>query len=446
MSEMVDDAGRNPWMSRGVLLLLAIGCWFLASQVVLQLREAQRLRTDQAELESVEYGMLDAQTWVNSVIWILEKQIRQFDFGPQNRAILLDSFSRMLDTLMVKVDEYIREKNNEGGGWQRFVGRMKQSLQDFLVDFQDLRTQAPEYAEAIMIELNKPEAREDLIAFMTGTLRDLASSTFTEVDRSALQAIMDEHNCTEANFCRALLNAKSKHLEAKASAQTALLLALVVVMIVLIARDLWRPTPNDRSAWPLLFMLAAITALMVSGVVTPMLNVEARISELRMSLLGEEIAFVDQVLYFQSKSVFDIVIVMFQSGDVKSAVVGVLVMTFSVVFPLIKVAAGAGMLSGGEGWRRNRVIQFFALKSSKWSMADVMVVAIIMGYLGFDGLMESQLGKISQVPTAEVLTTNGTELQLGFFLFFGFCIASLLTSTLLERHIGQNQASTPVPA
>lgn len=438
---MTDSTPHNTLISRAVLLLLAIGCWVLASQLVLQLREAQQLRTDQAELESIEYGMLDAQTWVNSVIWILEKQIRQFDFGPQNRAILLDSFSRMLDTLMVKVDEYIREKNSEGGGWKRFVGRMKQSLQDFLVDFQDLRTQAPEYAEAIMVELNKPEAREDLIEFMTGTLRDLASSTFTEVDRGAIQAIMKQHECAETNFCRALLNAKAQRLEARAALLATVLFLTVGVMLLLIARNLWRPEPYDRSAWPLLLLLAAVTALMLSGVVTPMMNVEARISELRMSLLGEEIAFADQVLYFQSKSVVDIVVVMFQSGDLKSAVVGILVMTFSVVFPLIKVGAGTGMLSGGAGWQRNPVVRFFALKSSKWSMADVMVVAIIMAYLGFDGLMESQLGKISQVPTAEVLTTNGTELQLGFFLFFGFCIASLLTSTLLERHIDQNPAA-----
>ncbi len=429
-------AGDNPWLrSRGFLLVIMLVCVGLGGSIIQDLRSMQQMRTAQAELENVQYGLLDAQAWVDSIRWILEKRIRSFDFGPENRAALLDSFTLMLDTLMREVDAYIREKNKEGTWWQRFQGSLKQGVQDMLVDFDDIRKKAPEYADAIMVELNKPEAREELIRFMTGALRDLSQSTFTKVDRRQINAIKETYGCQEVNFCRALLSAKSQRLEQRASVQVSLLVGLVGLMLLLIWREQRGDVPGDPTAWSLGFLLVAVTVLMVSGVVTPMLNVEARVSELRMSLLGEELAFVDQVLYFQSKSVFDIVVVMMQAGDAKSAVVGVLVMTFSVVFPLLKLGAATAMLHGGEAIRNHGILRFFALKSSKWSMADVMVVAIIMAYLGFDGLMESQLGKISQVPTAEVLTTNGTELQLGFFLFFSFCMASLFTSSLLERRL-----------
>ncbi len=432
----METPARNPWLStRGLLLLLMLASVALGASIMRDLRGMQQMRTAQAELENVQYGLLDAQAWVDSIRWILEKRIRSFDFGPENRAALLDSFSRMLDTLMREVDAYIREKNQEGSWWQRFQGGLKQGVQDMLVDFDDIRDKAPEYADAIMVELNKPEAREELIRFLSGALSDVSQSTFTKVDRTLIDAIQQRYGCAEVNFCRALLNAKASRLENRASLQVALLVSLVGLMLLLIWRDQRAAVPGDATAWSMGFLLVAVTVLMASGVVTPMLNVEARISELRMSLLGEELAFADQVLYFQSKSVVDIVLVMMQAGDAKSALVGVLVMTFSVVFPLAKLGAATVLLHAGRTVRGGGVLRFFALKSSKWSMADVMVVAIIMAYLGFDGLMESQLGKISQVPTAEVLTTNGTELQLGFFLFFSFCMASLLTSTLLERRL-----------
>ncbi len=432
----MSNAGDNPWLgARGLLLVIMLACVGLAANIIHDLRQMQQMRTAQAELENVQYGLLDAQAWVDSIRWILEKRIRTFDFGPENRAALLDSFTRMLDTLMREVDAYIREKNKEGTWWQRFQGSLKQGVQDMLVDFDDIREKAPEYADAIMVELNKPEAREELIRFMTGALRDVSQSTFTKVDRSQINAIKETYGCQEVNFCRALLSAKASRLERQSSLQVTFLVSLVGLMLLLIWRDQKQDVPGDPTAWSMGFLLVAVTALMASGIVTPMLNVEARISELRMSLLGEELAFVDQVLYFQSKSVYDIVVVMMQAGDAKSALVGVLVMTFSVVFPLVKLGAATALLHGNEAARNNVILRFFALKSSKWSMADVMVVAIIMAYLGFDGLMESQLGKISQVPTAQVLTTNGTELQLGFFLFFGFCMAGLLASTLLERKL-----------
>ena len=56
--------------------------------------------------------------------------------------------------------------------------------------------------------------------------------------------------------------------------------------------------------------------------------------QLKLELLGERIVFSDQVLYFQSKSVLDIVWLMLQDGDLGAALVGVAVMTFSVLFPL----------------------------------------------------------------------------------------------------------------
>ena len=80
------------------------------------------------------------------------------------------------------------------------------------------------------------------------------------------------------------------------------------------------------------------------------------------------------------------------------------------------------------------MIKFFVLKSGKWSMADVMVVALFMAYIGFNGVISSQLKSISENAEAyEVFTTNGTMLLGGFYLFLSFVLAGLILSEALTR-------------
>jgi len=84
-------------------------------------------------------------------------------------------------------------------------------------------------------------------------------------------------------------------------------------------------------------------------------------------------------------------------------------------------------------WTR-RIVRFFALKSGKWSMADVLVVALFMTHIGFDGVISTQLNQLKQAAAGmNVLTTNNTRLEAGFFLFLGFCIAGMLLGMALER-------------
>nr|WP_275957879.1 paraquat-inducible protein A [Rhabdochromatium marinum] len=122
---------------------------------------------------------------------------------------------------------------------------------------------------------------------------------------------------------------------------------------------------------------------------------------------------------------------------------------FSLVFPTLKILASLLYFrhqrradtdtptTEHAAWQA--LVRFFALRSGKWSMADVLVVAIFMAYIGFDGLMNSQLLALSGASGAlgpdaglDLLTTNGTRLMTGFFMFLGFVLGSLVISTVLE--------------
>jgi uncharacterized membrane protein YtjA (UPF0391 family) len=69
-------------------------------------------------------------------------------------------------------------------------------------------------------------------------------------------------------------------------------------------------------------------------------------------------------------------------------------------------------------------------------MADVLVVAMLMAYVGFNGLIANQLQSVvGASPSVDAITTNGTALQIGFFMFLAFVIASLVLSSMLEARL-----------
>ncbi len=115
-------------------------------------------------------------------------------------------------------------------------------------------------------------------------------------------------------------------------------------------------------------------------------------------------------------------------------VVAVLVLLFSVVFPALKVIAVCLCLRQPSLPEQYRVARFFALQSSKWSMADVMALAIFMSFVAFNGLIGSAMSGLKGPGAELVIPTDSSKILPGFYLFVGFCVASLWLSKRLERH------------
>ena len=165
-----------------------------------------------------------------------------------------------------------------------------------------------------------------------------------------------------------------------------------------------------------------------------MIEIDARIKEMTFLLMGENISFHDQVIFFQSKSIVDVVRILIETGKFDSALVGVLILLFSIIFPIGKLLSTKLYLLGNEHWRNNRVIRFFAFKSGKWSMADVNVIAIFMAYIGFKGILDSQLESLNmKTESMASISTNQTSLQPGFMLFTAFVLFGLILSGILQR-------------
>jgi uncharacterized paraquat-inducible protein A len=180
-----------------------------------------------------------------------------------------------------------------------------------------------------------------------------------------------------------------------------------------------------------LLILSCLIFLAI-GLSLPMIEIDARIAEIDISLLGENILFQDQVLYYKSKSILQVVALMMGQGQADVLIVGIMVLAFSVLFPLSKLIASLIAVLSTKA-KNNKVVDFLIHKTGKWSMADVMVVAIFMAYIGFSGILSEQLGQLENISTKiELLTTNESELQTGFFAFASFAVLGLLLSNKIK--------------
>jgi hypothetical protein len=162
-----------------------------------------------------------------------------------------------------------------------------------------------------------------------------------------------------------------------------------------------------------------------------MIDIDARIKLMEFKLLGENISFNNQVLYYKSKSILEMAKLMLSNNQIKVFIVGILVLTFSIIFPLLKIISTI-MVLFVKRLENNRLINFMVFKSGKWSMADVMVVAIFMAYIGFSGIISNQLSQLEKISNRfNILTTNNSDLQNGFFFFTAFVILGISISQMI---------------
>jgi hypothetical protein len=394
------------------------------------------LRTELAEISHVRYGLLNADRWVDKMVPILEARIDALDLKAASQASLRPIVQNALYRLLADVKEKMSAKKSPGAGVGGFLDPGNPLIVNLMVGA--LRPHVPEYTDVVLAELGKPETREALKKYIKGVLADGARSTFGNVDMRWYSYILKQHGCADASACQQELANRIREADRKIAYYYLAVLAssAVAFALLMIGRPVLR-----RSATVVLLLFCVV--LLVGGVLTPMIEVEAKISRLSITFLGEPIAFADQVLYFQSKSVLEVFRTLITEGRPDMWVVGVLVLMFSIVFPTLKIFASAFYLYRPALLRTNRVARFFALESSKWSMADVMALAIFMSFVAFNGLIANTMGGLKQTSVDLAIPTDSSKILPGYYLFIGFCMASLFLSKKLERGIRASLGTEP---
>jgi hypothetical protein len=79
-------------------------------------------------------------------------------------------------------------------------------------------------------------------------------------------------------------------------------------------------------------------------------------------------------------------------------------------------------------------------------MADVFVVALLMTFIGFNGIVTSKLETMNyhDLPITSISTTN-TTVQPGYIIFISFVIYSFVLSAILSKITHRNKTPDSLP-
>jgi hypothetical protein len=410
----------------GVLLLAAatVSTW----QTIEGLSARRKLRTELAEISHVRYGLLNADRWIEKIVPILDANIDALDLKAASGASLRPTIENALYHLLDDVKEKMSAKNPPSAGGGGFLGQGNPLIANLMMGA--LRPHVPEYVDVVLAELGKPANKEAVKKYLKSVLADGARNTFGSVDMAWYSSILKQHGCADAGACQQELGTRIREADAKLAYYYLTVLAASAVAFILLLTE--RPVLRRPGA---IVLLLFCVVLLLGGVLTPMIEVEAKISRLSLTFLGQPITFGDQVLYFQSKSVLEVFRTLIAQGRPDMWIVGVLVLMFSIVFPVLKIFTAVFYIYKPSLLRQNRVARFLVLESSKWSMADVMALAIFMAFVAFNGLIANTMGALKGTGAQLALPTDSSKMLPGYYLFVGFCMASLLLSKKLERGI-----------
>jgi hypothetical protein len=396
----------------------------LCHQIISNAISNQHNKNDYAELNHVKYGLFSVDEWKRQITVILAEEINKLDLSRTDERELRKHIEVLLNTLIDKVDKKIREGNKGSAeGW------VAQAFINIFVSLEDIKKGIPDYADAILHEMTKSKTKGQIKTILNKQLEQYFSQTFAAQDTSHMSGILLRTGSNDIESARIKLNKAISDKDGLIFKEAVLLIILSVILFALSGFSKKLLAPSQY-----ILLVLTLIILLVAGVTTPMIDMEAKISQMSFMLMGHPIHFENQVLYFQSKSILDVFWIMITHKDIQMKLVGVLLITFSIVFPLLKIVSTLGYYYNYHHARENPVIRFFVLKSGKWSMADVMVVAIFMAYIGFNGIITSQFGQLSAASQELViLTTNGTSLQPGYFLFLTYTLLALFLSGFLSR-------------
>lgn len=414
-------------------LMIAIASVFLCQQIIANSLSNQQNKNDYAELNSVKYGLLSIDEWKTQVTEILADEINKLYLSNENARVLKKHIEVLLNTLIDDVDKKIRKENSATPG-----GVVTQSFINIFVNLDDIKKGIPEYADAVIHEMTKPKTKRQIKSVLNQQLEKYSDQTFATQGTPELSRILLRTGSGNVEAAKAKLNELILVQHGLIIRESAL---LILLSLILFAWSGFSKLPLTPSRY--LFLILSLVTLLIAGITTPTIDMEATISQMDFMLIGHPIHFENQVLYFQSKSILDVFWIMITHPDIQMKLVGILLITFSIVFPLLKIISSLGYYFNYHQARENPVIKFFVLKSGKWSMADVMVVAIFMAYIGFNGIITSQLGHLSSAnQELVILTTNATALQPGYYLFLTYTLLALMLSGFLTRKSQSWQRST----
>jgi hypothetical protein len=410
------------------LSILLIGAAFCSYRLQELAAEREQVKEDYSLANSVTFGLFSVDQWRDRLAAVLDHRIEGYHITGEQRKDLQETVEKELHSLVGKTVAEINKPQKSVGG------KLKKLAFNALVDSADVQAQVKPFAKTIVAKVSSRESEERLKAIATSKVDQLEAQIYDST-RVANYAV------TKYVYKKYKVSnpvAFNQRIQSRLAEIKTALIQYVCAMLgcVLIALFMWwfmRKHVRLQTAL-FVFSLAFALILLVTGSLIPVIEVDARIQSLNLVMLGEKVEFKNQVLFYQSKSVCGIVATLIGQPKPDAIVVGVLIMMFVLALPLLRLVAKGIYVLSPKKLSRHPVVRYMTFELDKWDMADVMIVGMLMTYIGLNGLLKSQLAGLNiHSGSLNVVTSNGTSLQPGYFIFVAYVLFAALLSYILKR-------------
>jgi polyhydroxyalkanoate synthesis regulator phasin len=390
--------------------------------------EQKRIKEDYSLSNNITFGIFSVDRWGEKISEVVDRQVKGFKLTAEQKKDMRKEVEKELHGLVNKAVSEVTKPQKS------LVGKLKKLAFNSFVDVDELHAQVPSFAKTIVAKITSPGSLKRLKSVATSKVDELEEQTYDSTDTTITtveQNIYHKYHVANSAAFDRFVNLKLAQIK-KATFQC----GLGMLGCVAIALILWLFLRKSVQLHVPLFVMSLLFAaiLLAVGVTSPIIEVDARIQTLEFGLLGDKIAFTNQVLFFQSKSILGIIGTLIEQPKPDAVLVGVLLLIFVVVLPLLRIIARGVQVSCGHLFGSQKVLRFLAFDLGKWDMADVMVVGIAMTYIGLNGILKSQLSGLNvQSGTLKTVTANNSALQLGFFVFVAYVAYAMVLSLILKR-------------
>lgn len=408
----------------GLSLLLA-GEGYFGYRLHTLSNQQEEIKEDYSDINNITFGLFSVDQWHDKVAGIINHQVRHFTMTPKQKKQLRVEVEQIILALINKAEAMVNKPQKSIGG------KLKKLAIKTFVNTDKIKAQVPEFAKTIIAKIDNPKSKKQLSAMAMGkfTAIEKTDST-TKANNEAISKMYRKYHVSTRDEFNDKLTASLDSIRTITYNYSFGMLGCILIVL-----SLWWIFRKKVEFHAILFVMSLMFAfvLLAVGLTASMIEVDARIKSLDCVLLGEHVIFKNQVLFFQSKSILDVVEVLVKQPAIDSILVGILILVFSILFPIMKLSSTGIHLLSKRKLAENKFIKYFAFQSGKWSMADVIVIAILMTYIGLNGLLESQLSSLNiQSDFLTILTTNNTALQPGYIIFISFVLYGLILSTILK--------------
>lgn len=388
----------------------------------------EEIKLDHSNINNISYGLLSVEQWRDEVAAIVNKQVKHFKLTPKQKLELQKEVESVLYALIHKAEAMVNQKPKSVGG------KIRKLVVKTFVKTDKIKAQVPAFARSIIAKADNQDQKSKL--------SDLAMQKFEDLQHSdAMDSTLRANHALFNSMYRKYQVNDTEQLNAKLDKELQLIrtemyrYCFFMLGCIVIVLGLWWVFRKRVDLHGTLFIMSLLFAfiLLAVGLSASMIEVDCRIKTLDLVLLGEHVTFKDQVLFYESKSILGVVEVLIKQPAADSIAVGVLILCFSILFPVMKLSSTGIHLLSKRKIAENRIIKYFAFQSGKWSMADVIVIAILMTYIGLNGLLDKQLAMLNiKGSDLTLITTNNTALQPGYIIFISFVLYGLILSTILK--------------